>query len=773
MLDTLFDQLRGALLPALVLERELGGGGMSRVFVAREPALDRDLVVKVLHPDFAGSVNADRFTREIQLAARLQHPHIVPILATGNVGGLPFFTMPFVRGRSLRDALSASAHTPFPIEEATSILRDVARALAFAHEHGIVHRDIKPDNVLLAGGAAAVTDFGIAKAISTSRGDRSADADATIANDSLTVVGSSIGTPHYMSPEQVAGDPGIDHRSDIYSWGVLAYELLAGRPPFEDGSTQKILMAHMVTPPTHILERRPDCPEALATLVMEALAKDPDERPQSAGEVARRLTGGAAAPTASRTSTGGPRDEGRAAYAGRDWATAAPQLRTADTIQPLDAEHLEMLGEAELAAGHFAAAERARERAYVAYTKAGAPQAAARVACALALEHVVRGRAPVAMGWMETAAKALQEQPECEAQGQLTWLKAQATLVFEGDAEGGLRLAEQVIAIGRRLGSVDVEMMGLGTAGRALVRLGADHVQQGLAYLDTAMASATTGILRASTSKYIVCNLLCGCHELGDYRRAGDWCDAADASTARLSLEPAAGDCHVHRATLLRVRGDWDGAEGLARQGMQELEGETFHSSLALYEIGEVRLRRGDFEGAATAFRDAQEHGHSGQPGLAQLALAQGMSAVARSMIEGALDDTRTPLLRAALLPVAVDAAVASHDLERARANAAELSAIAAAYHTPALLATEASANGAVALAAGDARAAGAHLRRAVKAWRELRMPYEGACARASLAAAHAAGDDLQSAQTELAAARSVFERLGAVRELKRVESIP
>jgi serine/threonine protein kinase len=194
---------------------------MSSVFLAEENALGRKVVIKVLPPDLLASISVDRFKREIQLAAKLQQAQIVPVLTTGEVGGIPYYTMPFVAGESLRAKLARTGALPIP--EVVGILRDVTRALAYAHEYGVVHRDIKPDNVLLSGGTAVVTDFGIAKAISAAR--------ETTPDSALTQMGTSIGTPAYISPEQAAGDPNVDHRADIYSFGCLAYELLAGHPP--------------------------------------------------------------------------------------------------------------------------------------------------------------------------------------------------------------------------------------------------------------------------------------------------------------------------------------------------------------------------------------------------------------------------------------------------------------------------------------------------------------------------------------------------------------
>ena len=181
---------------------------MSRVFVATERALGRQVVVKVLPPEMAGHVSVDRFKREIALAARLQHPHMVPLLAAGDAGGLPFFTMPLVEGESLRAQLAK--HGELPLNDAVRLLREIASALAYAHQHGVVHRDIKPDNVLLSAGSAMVTDFGVAKALSAS---------SNVEEHSITSIGVALGTPAYMAPEQASADPNVDHRADIYAFG--------------------------------------------------------------------------------------------------------------------------------------------------------------------------------------------------------------------------------------------------------------------------------------------------------------------------------------------------------------------------------------------------------------------------------------------------------------------------------------------------------------------------------------------------------------------------
>jgi len=273
------DELQSSLGSTYTLERELGGGGMSRVFVAEEMALGRKVVVKVLSPELLAGVNIDRFNREIHLAARLQQAQIVPVLSAGESNGVPYYTMPFVEGESLRAKLARKEQ--FTIAEVVGIVHDVTRALAYAHERGVVHRDIKPDNVLLSGGTAVVTDFGIAKALSAAK--------AATSTDALTQLGMSIGTPTYISPEQAAGDPEVDARSDIYSLGCMAYELLAGRPPFADRTPQRTIVAHLTEKPALITTLRADVPPALASLVMRMLEKEPSARPQTANEIASAL----------------------------------------------------------------------------------------------------------------------------------------------------------------------------------------------------------------------------------------------------------------------------------------------------------------------------------------------------------------------------------------------------------------------------------------------------------------------------------------------------
>jgi len=279
-MSSISDRLLSALGGSYTIERKLTGGGMAHVFVAEDHDLGRKVVIKILPPELAASVSAERFRREILTVARLQHPHIVPILKAGEVDGLPYFVMPYVDGESVDIRLRRTR--TFGVRETLGIMKDVARALAFAHEHGVVHRDIKPGNVLLAAGSATVTDFGVAKALSSAR--RSGEK-----GNGLTNTGMSLGTILYMAPEQAAGDPDIDGRADIYSLGITAYEMLAGAAPFANLGPREMLAARLTLPPPPLSRIRKDVPAGLERLIARCLAIDPADRPQTAAALVEAL----------------------------------------------------------------------------------------------------------------------------------------------------------------------------------------------------------------------------------------------------------------------------------------------------------------------------------------------------------------------------------------------------------------------------------------------------------------------------------------------------
>jgi pimeloyl-ACP methyl ester carboxylesterase len=263
MPDTL-DRLRAALADRYTIQRELGRGGMATVYLAEDRKHHRPVALKVVRPELAAALGPDRFLREIELSARLTHPHILPLHDSGNADGFLYYVMPYVEGESLRDRLNREKQ--LAVDDALQITREVADALSYAHSRGVVHRDVKPENILLQSGHAVVADFGIARAIDQAGGER------------LTETGLAIGTPAYMSPEQAAGSTDLDGRSDLYSLGCVLYEMLAGQPPFTGPTVESLVHQHLAAEPSRITGIRPAVPLHVAATLERALAKTPADR---------------------------------------------------------------------------------------------------------------------------------------------------------------------------------------------------------------------------------------------------------------------------------------------------------------------------------------------------------------------------------------------------------------------------------------------------------------------------------------------------------------
>jgi eukaryotic-like serine/threonine-protein kinase len=288
-----FAELNAALPDHYVIDRELGRGGMALVYLARDTRHERFVALKTLRPEIAIALGRERFLREIKLSARLQHPNILPVFDSGDAGGTLYYVMPFVEGESLRDRLDREPQ--LPVDDALQIAREVAEALAYAHDHDVVHRDIKPENIMLSGGHAIVADFGIARAVSAAGGDK------------LTQTGLAIGTPAYMPPEQASGSGQVDRRSDIYSLACVLYEMLAGQPPFTGPTAQAVMARHSLDAVPRLKIVRDAIPDDLEVVIERALEKVPADRYQTSGEFAKALatasTGAVSRVTAARRST--------------------------------------------------------------------------------------------------------------------------------------------------------------------------------------------------------------------------------------------------------------------------------------------------------------------------------------------------------------------------------------------------------------------------------------------------------------------------------------
>src|SRR5438270_10218880 len=285
-LADLIARLQAALADRYTIERELGRGGMATVYLAQDRKHHRRVAIKILKPELAAALGPERFLREIEIAAGLTHPHILPLHDSGEAGGLLYYVMPLVEGQTLRGRLEREKQ--LPLEDALAITRDIAEALSYAHSHSVVHRDIKPENILFQVGHAVVSDFGIARALTAAAGGR------------LTETGIAIGTPGYMSPEQASGREPVDGRSDLYSLGCVLYEMLAGEPPFTGPSAESIVRQHLSAPPPRVSAMRAAVTPAVEQAIARALAKTPADRFATAALFADALGAGAGAPQAPR-----------------------------------------------------------------------------------------------------------------------------------------------------------------------------------------------------------------------------------------------------------------------------------------------------------------------------------------------------------------------------------------------------------------------------------------------------------------------------------------
>jgi class 3 adenylate cyclase len=442
----------------------------------------------------------------------------------------------------------------------------------------------------------------------------------------------------------------------------------------------------------------------------------------------------------------------------------------------LTPDDLEQFGEAAWWTGKLDEAIALRERAHSAYTSSGDKLGAARMALTLSWDYENRGAFAVSHGWFASAERLLDGLPESPEHARLLLTTAITALFAEGDLEAAERVFDEAFELAKRVGDRDVEILALSGKGRTHIKAG--RVEQGLALLDEATASALSGGLRAHATGLVYCLTISACRDLGDYRRAAEWTEAANRWCDQLDVTGFPGACRIHRAEVLRLRGDWPGAEAQALAACDELH--DFDRQITAgghYEIGEIRRRRGDFAGADEAYRTADELGKDPQPGLALLRLAEGKIDAAVAGITRAVADAEDPLIRLRGLPARVEIAIAAGDLKTARAAAAELEQIVDSYkigdrRAVAFDATIHFARGQIALAEKDWEAAAASLQRSRHDWREVGAPYETAQARMLLGIAYRRRGDEHAAGAELDGALATFERLGAQLDAARVKEL-
>jgi class 3 adenylate cyclase len=474
---------------------------------------------------------------------------------------------------------------------------------------------------------------------------------------------------------------------------------------------------------------------------------------------------------------GRPLELGRDAVKRHAWADALEAFAAADRVGDLSPDDLQMMGDAAWWIGKPDEATDALERAFAAYVEAGRLTEAAGVAFHLAYVAFRRQAPSVGGGWLGRAAGLLEGIPESKMHA---WLHLFAAIgaVMDHRMTDGLALADHAIAVAREHGNADVQFMATSFKGYGEVHQG--DVQAGLALIDEAAAAATSGQLDLRIASDILCNTIAACRNIGDLNRAGQWADEGERWMRRRSLGGYPGICRVHRAELKMLRGRWPEAELEARQACEELQRFGLNDSLgfAHHEVGEIRLRMGDLQGAADAFERAYELGDDGQHGFALLQLARGEVEDAWRSIERALAATQSgegpvdQATRGRLLPAAIDIALARGETTTARALVEELESIAAGYERPLFEAGALTAKGELLLGEDRPSEASAILGRSWRLWMENDLPYESARARLRYAEAVAAEGDKATAQRDLRAARTVFERLGATLDLERVDAL-
>ncbi|MGZ5350868.1 MAG: LuxR C-terminal-related transcriptional regulator [Actinomycetota bacterium] len=460
-------------------------------------------------------------------------------------------------------------------------------------------------------------------------------------------------------------------------------------------------------------------------------------------------------------------DRAREAMARGAWAEAYDAFSAVDRTA-LTGRDLEGLADAAWWISRLDESLDARHQAYTAFEQEGDDFGAGAVAARLAIEHFVREQPSVGAGYLMRARRHAEHIPPGSEQGFIAMVESNVAR-FSGDPDGAIAKAREAVEIGRRFGDRDLIAMAIHTEG--LARIDAGHAADGLALLDEAMTSVLAGDLDPYFTGIIYCNLIQACLELNDIRRAGEWSDAARVWCDALPPDaPFPGMCRINRAEVARLRGAWPEAEAEAVRACEELAAvEPSLVAAALAQVGEIRRRTGDLEGAETAFGRAHELGGEPQPWLAYLRLSQGKIDAARTGLRLALTAEHQPARRARLLAAQVEAAVAAGDLDEARAALGELSVVTADVGVPGFAAEVATADGQVALADGRVPDALDRLRTAVAAWQALRLPYEAARARVLCAEAILAGGDEDGARLELRTALAAFERLGAAPDVAAV----
>lgn len=727
---------------------------MGVVYKAHDKKLDRVVALKFLPPGLVNEPQRkERFLREARAASALDHANVCTIYGIEEHGDRLFIVMGCYDGESLAERIGRG---PLTIAEAVDYATQAARGLSKAHTKGIVHRDIKPHNLMITeDGVVKIVDFGIAKLSGVT---------------ALTQDGITLGTAAYMSPEQARGAE-VDHRTDIWSLGAVLYEMIAGVPPFRADTAPSLLYCIVHEAPPPLVQAREDIPTWLADTVERAMMKDPDARFDSMEAMGAALqTAPAATVSADDAEVLVPLEQAQRALERYEWTDAFAAYQAADTAGTLSTEDTERLAEAAFWVGHIDVAMDAWQRAHARYVRSKRPTDAARVATRLAYENLGINALAVANGWLKRAENHLADLPDGIEHGFLARVQGRFA-TRNGDLDTAFAFARRARDIAERCDNADLRALGMLDHGRLLVIR--DEVAKGFALIDEAMASATAGELSPQATGAAYCIMVSVCERLGDYRRAGEWSERSVHWCESHSDSPYPGICSVHRAQVMRARGEWGEAETQARHAADAHRSWLrVEAAEALYVLGELQLHRGQLEMADETFQQAHEYGRDPVPGLALLRLAQGETDAARSLIDSAIEESTHALARVRVLPAGVDIALAGGDIAKARARADELVELASRYESPIFSGGAAHASGAVALAEDRLEDSVTEFRGACARWKEASMPFEEARTRVLLARAYWAAKESSRAELEARTARATFERLGATTDLKRVETL-
>jgi tetratricopeptide (TPR) repeat protein len=735
---------------------KLGGGGMGVVYKAHDEKLDRTVALKFL-PHYMDHTEAqrERFLREARAASALDHPNICTIFEIDEADdGRTFIAMGYCEGESLDEVI---ARGPMPVEQAVQIALQVAIALASAHSKNVVHRDVKPANIIVTKeGGIKIIDFGLAK---------------LAGQTAVTSDGSMLGTAGYMSPEQAQGLE-VDRRTDIWALGLVLYEMLAGAHPFAADHGAAMLYRIVNDEPTPLAAHSGEVFPALEEIILRTLSKDPAERYQTMEELASALETSSCESSAAIAVTSMPiLSSARAALERYDWREAFAAFSEANSQSELGPEDLEGWARAACWIDRIDVCIDVREAAHAKYVKMDRPADAARVAIELADDNYSTGARSVCGGWIKRAEKLLQVAPDSIENGYLSRLKAKIAIQADQDFEAALNHAARAQQAAEEHGDPDLRALAIQDRGRALVLQ--NRVSEGMGLLDEAMANALSGELSPIVVGTTFCNMISTCTRIADYRRAGEWSDRAVRWCKSHNESGFRGVCNVRHAEVMQSRGDWDGAEEEAMRASGMDAGYiAMIAAEAYYLMGEIRLRRGDLDAAERLFQEAHRRGRHPVPGLALLRAGQGRKDSACSMINRALSADLIDVDRIRLLPAGVEIALVAGDVGRARTYADELASLVAGLESVVFSGLAAHAAGAVELAEGNTERALSSLGDACRHWQEAATPYQEARTRLLLATAYWKEGEADLAELEAIAARTLFERLGAATDLEQTDAL-